>query len=88
MPIAAFPEKYFDECRLPAPRLTASIPPAAAGSSGLLKIAESIPPNPTPLRTLAQQAGVDLAVDGLLSDMLRPGEILGDLAPLARMQET
>ena len=53
-----------------------------------MRIAEFIPPKPTPLWTLARQAGVDIAVGGLPFDTLRPGEGLGDIAPLTRMKQT
>jgi mannonate dehydratase len=52
----------------------------------MLEIAEFIPPTPSPLWTLARQAGIDLAVGGLPFDTLRPGEGLCDLAPLTRMK--
>ena len=52
----------------------------------MLEIAEFIPPNPSPLWKLTRQAGIDLAVGGLPFDSLRPGEGLGDLAPLTRMK--
>ncbi len=54
----------------------------------MLQIAEFIPPTPSPLWKLAQQAGVNLAVGGLPFDTLRPGENLTDLAPLTRMKDT
>ncbi|MBN9060309.1 MAG: mannonate dehydratase, partial [Rhizobiales bacterium] len=47
---------------------------------------EFISPTPTPVWKLAKQAGVDLAVGGLPSDDLRPGEAPWDLAPLQRMK--
>lgn len=53
----------------------------------MLEIAEFIPPTPAPLWKLAQQAGVNLAVGGLPFDTLRPGERVGDLAPLSRMKQ-
>ncbi|WP_375451803.1 mannonate dehydratase [uncultured Devosia sp.] len=53
----------------------------------MLEIAEFISPTPTPVWKLARQAGVDLAVGGLPFDTLRPGEQLGDLAPLERMKQ-
>ncbi|WEK52143.1 MAG: mannonate dehydratase [Candidatus Kaistia colombiensis] len=52
----------------------------------MLEIAEFISPTPTPVWKLAKQAGVDLAVGGLPSDDLRPGEAPWDLAPLQRMK--
>ena len=52
----------------------------------MLEIAEFIAPTPTPLWKLAKQAGIDLAVGGLPFDSLRPGEGIGDLAPLTRMK--
>jgi len=52
----------------------------------MLEIAEFISPTPTPVWKLAKQAGVDLAVGGLPSDDLRPGEAPWDLAPLTRMK--
>ncbi len=53
----------------------------------MLEIAEFIPPKPTPLWKLSQQAGVSLAVGGLPFDTLKPGERVGDLAPLTRMKQ-
>lgn len=52
----------------------------------MLEIAEFISPQPSPVWKLALQAGVNLAVGGLPFDMLRPGEQVGDLAPLTRMK--
>lgn len=52
----------------------------------MLEIAEFISPTPSPVWRLAKQAGVDLAVGGLPSDDLRPGEAPWDLAPLTRMK--
>lgn len=52
----------------------------------MLQIAEFISPKPSPVWKLAQQCGVTLAVGGLPFDTLRPGEKLGDLAPLQRMK--
>ena len=52
----------------------------------MLEIAEFISPKPSPVWKLAKQAGVDLAVGGLPSDDLRPGEAPWDLAPLTRMK--
>ena len=52
----------------------------------MLQIAEFISPTPTPVWKLAQQCGVTLAVGGLPFDSLKPGEKLGDLAPLTRMK--
>jgi mannonate dehydratase len=54
----------------------------------MLEIAEFISPTPSPVWQLALQAGVNLAVGGLPFDSLRPGERLGDLAPLTRMQQS
>lgn len=54
----------------------------------MLEIAEFISPAPSPVWKLALQAGVNLAVGGLPFDTLKPGERLGDLAPLTRMKET
>ncbi|MGP1396111.1 MAG: mannonate dehydratase [Inquilinaceae bacterium] len=54
----------------------------------MLEIAEFIPPTPSPLWKLSQQAGVSLAVGGLPFDTLRPGEALTDLGPLRRMKDT
>ncbi|MDF2798438.1 MAG: mannonate dehydratase related protein [Devosia sp.] len=54
----------------------------------MLEIAEFISPTPSPVWQLALQAGVNLAVGGLPFDSLRPGERLGDLAPLSRMQQS
>lgn len=54
----------------------------------MLEIAEFISPTPSPVWKLALQAGVNLAVGGLPFDSLRPGERLGDLAPLTRMKQT
>lgn len=54
----------------------------------MLKIAEFISPTPSPVWKLALQAGVNLAVGGLPFDSLKPGERLGDLAPLTRMKQT
>ncbi|WP_172121869.1 MULTISPECIES: mannonate dehydratase [unclassified Devosia] len=54
----------------------------------MLEIAEFISPTPSPVWQLARQAGVNLAVGGLPFDSLRPGERLGDLAPLSRMQQS
>ena len=51
----------------------------------MLEIAEFIPPNRTPLWTLARQAGITLAVGGLPTD-LQPGEGPCDIAPLTRMK--
>jgi mannonate dehydratase len=53
----------------------------------MLEIAEFISPAPSPVWKLAQQAGVNLAVGGLPFDTLRPGETVGDLAPLQRMKQ-
>jgi mannonate dehydratase len=53
----------------------------------MLEIAEFISPTPSPVWKLAKQAGVDLAVGGLPFDSLRPGEGVGDHAPLLRMKE-
>lgn len=52
----------------------------------MLEIAEFISPKPTPVWKLAQQCGVNLAVAGLPFDTLKPGEKVGDLAPLTRMK--
>lgn len=52
----------------------------------MLEIAEYISPTPSPVWKLALQAGVNLAVGGLPFDTLRPGERVGDLAPLTRMK--
>lgn len=52
----------------------------------MLEIAEFISPKPSPVWKLAKQAGVDLAVGGLPSDDLQPGEAPWDLAPLTRMK--
>ena len=54
----------------------------------MLEIAEFISPTPSPVWKLALQAGVNLAVGGLPFDSLKPGERLGDLAPLTRMKQT
>ena len=54
----------------------------------MLEIAEFISPTPSPVWKLALQAGVNLAVGGLPFDSLRPGERLGDLAPLTRMKQS
>ncbi len=54
----------------------------------MLKIAEFISPTPSPVWKLALQAGVNLAVGGLPFNSLKPGERLGDLAPLTRMKQT
>ncbi|HEV7344599.1 MAG TPA: mannonate dehydratase [Devosia sp.] len=53
----------------------------------MLEIAEYISPTPSPVWKLALQAGVSLAVGGLPFDSLRPGERVGDLAPLTRMKQ-
>jgi len=53
----------------------------------MLEIAEFISPEPSPVWKLAKQAGVDLAVGGLPSNMLQPGEAPWDLAPLQRMKQ-
>lgn len=53
----------------------------------MLRIAEFISPSPSPVWKLARQCGVDLAVGGLPFDTLRPGETVGDLAPLTRMKQ-
>ncbi|MEO5807447.1 mannonate dehydratase [Devosia sp.] len=53
----------------------------------MLEIAEFISPTPSPVWKLALQAGVNLAVGGLPFDSLRPGESVGDLAPLQRMKQ-
>jgi mannonate dehydratase len=53
----------------------------------MLEIAEFISPAPSPVWKLALQAGVNLAVGGLPFDTLRPGETVGDLAPLQRMKQ-
>src|SRR3954453_11324135 len=53
----------------------------------MLEIAEFINPTPSPLWKLAKQAGIDLAVGGLPSDDLRPGEAPGEYAPLLRMKQ-
>jgi len=54
----------------------------------LLEIAEFISPTASPVWKLALQAGVNLAVGGLPFDTLKPGEKLGDLAPLTRMKQS
>lgn len=53
----------------------------------MLEIAEFISPLPSPVWKLAQQAGVNLAVGALPFETLRPGETVGDLAPLQRMKQ-
>jgi mannonate dehydratase len=53
----------------------------------MLEIAEFISPTPSPVWKLAQQAGVNLAVGGLPFDTIKPGESVGDLAPLQRMKQ-
>ena len=53
----------------------------------MLRIAEFISPDPTPVWKLAKQAGVDIAVGGLPFDMLQAGERVCDLAPLTRMKQ-
>ena len=54
----------------------------------MMRLAEFIPPSPTPVWKLARQCGIDLAVGGLPSDTLRAGERVCDLAPLERMKQT
>jgi mannonate dehydratase len=54
----------------------------------MIKIAEYIPPKPSPLWKLAKQAGVDYAVGGLpLATDCEPGETPYDLEPLRRMKQ-
>ncbi len=53
----------------------------------MLRIAEFINPEPTPVWKLAKQAGIDVAVGGLPFDALRPGERVSDLDPLRRMKQ-
>lgn len=52
----------------------------------MLQIAEFIPPTPSPLWRLAQQAGVNLAVGGLPFEP--DGGLSRDIEPLRRMKET
>jgi mannonate dehydratase len=52
-----------------------------------LRIAEFIPPEPSPVWRLAKQAGVDVAVGGLPFDSLLPGERVHDLEPLRRLKQ-
>ncbi len=54
----------------------------------MIKIAEYLPPNPSPLWKLAKQAGVDYAVGGLpLPSDCGPGETPYDFMPLLRMKK-
>jgi mannonate dehydratase len=52
----------------------------------MLEIAEFISPTPSPVWTLARQAGVNLAVGGLPFDSVGPDERPWDLAPMQRMK--
>lgn len=54
----------------------------------MIKLAEFLPPNPTPLWKLAKQAGADWAVGGLpFDDRLNAGDAPWDYLPLLRMKE-
>lgn len=54
----------------------------------MLEIAEIISPTPSPVWTLAKQAGVDIAVGGLPpTDSLKAGEAPWDHAPLQRLKD-
>jgi mannonate dehydratase len=54
----------------------------------MIKIAEFLPPTPSPLWKLAKQAGVDYAVGGLpFDDPLNAGDAPWDYMPLLRMKQ-
>src|SRR3712207_353979 len=54
----------------------------------MIEIAEYLPPTPSPVWTLAKQAGVDWAVGGLtLAETLDNPEVPWDYEPLRRMKE-